>query len=163
MTMRIGNGYDVHRLTEGRRLILCGADIPWEKGLLGHSDGDAPVHAVIDALLGAAGLDDIGTHFPDTDPAYLDADSLKLLEQTAALLKAAGWRPVNIDLIIVAQRPKLSPYFGQMKENLSRALEIGPGQVNVKAKTEETLGFTGRGEGIKAYAVALIEQMEQAE
>ena len=135
MTMRIGNGYDVHRLTEGRRLILCGVDIPYEKGLLGHSDGDAPVHAIIDALLGAAGMDDIGTHFPDTDPAYLGADS-------------------------VAQRPKLSPYFGQMKENLVRALKIGPDQANIKAKTEETLGFTGQGQGIKAYAVALIERME---
>ena len=151
MTMRIGNGYDVHRLTEGRRLILCGVDIPYEKGLLGHSDGDAPVHAIIDALLGAAGMDDIGTHFPDTDPAYLGADSMKLLEKTADLLKAA---------VIVAQRPKLSPYFGQMKENLVRALKIGPDQANIKAKTEETLGFTGQGQGIKAYAVALIERME---
>lgn len=160
MTMRIGNGYDVHRLTEGRRLILCGVDIPYEKGLLGHSDGDAPVHAIIDALLGAAGMDDIGTHFPDTDPAYLGADSMKLLEKTADLLKAAGWRPVNIDAVIVAQRPKLSPYFGQMKENLVRALKIGPDQANIKAKTEETLGFTGQGQGIKAYAAALIERME---
>ena len=108
MTMRIGNGYDVHRLTEGRKLILCGVEIPYEKGLLGHSDADAPAHAVIDALLGAAGMDDIGVHFPDSDPAYRGADSMKLLEQTGALLKRAGWRPVNIDAVIVAQRPKLS-------------------------------------------------------
>ncbi len=158
MTMRIGNGYDVHRLTEGRKLILCGVEIPYEKGLLGHSDADAPAHAVIDALLGAAGMDDIGVHFPDSDPAYRGADSMKLLEQTGALLKRAGWRPVNIDAVIVAQRPKLSPYFGQMKENLARALDICSDQVNIKAKTEETLGFTGRGEGVKAYAVALIEK-----
>ena len=158
MTMRIGNGYDVHRLTEGRKLILCGVEIPYEKGLLGHSDADAPAHAVIDALLGAAGMDDIGVHFPDSDPAYRGADSMKLLEQTGALLKRAGWRPVNIDAVIVAQRPKLSPYFGQMKENLARALDICSDLENIKAKTEETLGFTGRREGVKAYAVALIEK-----
>lgn len=156
--VRVGNGYDVHQLTEGRRLVLCGVEIPYEKGLLGHSDADVAAHAVIDALLGAAGLDDIGTHFPDTDPAYRGADSMKLLEQTAALLAQDGWQAVNVDVIIVAQRPKLAPYFQQMKQNLAGAMGVDPGQVNIKAKTEEHMGFTGQGQGMKSYAVALIEK-----
>lgn len=156
MKIRVGNGYDVHRLEEGRKLILCGVEVPHDKGLLGHSDADVATHALIDALLGAAGLGDIGRHFPDTDPAYKGIYSIQLLEHTAALLKKEGWIVENVDLIIVAQKPKLLPYFPAMREKLAQALKIGPEQVNIKGKTEEKLGFTGRMEGMKAYAVALL-------
>ena len=154
--MRIGQGYDVHRLVEGRRLVLGGVDIPWEKGLLGHSDADVLTHAVMDALLGAAGLGDIGKHFPDTDPAYKGADSLKLLERVVVLLEERGFAVGNVDATVLAQRPKLAPYIPQMKEGLARAMGIDPSQVNVKATTEEGLGFTGSGEGMAAHAVCLI-------
>ena len=157
--MRIGHGYDVHRLAEGRKLILGGVDIPWEKGLLGHSDADVLTHAVMDALLGAAGLGDIGQHFSDTDPAYAGADSLKLLEHVVALLRERGFAVGNVDATILAQRPKLAPHIPRMRDNLARVMGIDPGRVNVKATTEEGLGFTGSGEGIAAHAVALIEQI----
>lgn len=154
---RIGHGYDVHRLAEGRRLILGGVDIPWERGLLGHSDADVLTHAVMDALLGAAGLGDIGTHFPDSDPAYAGADSLKLLEHVAKLLGERGFSIKNVDATVLAQKPKLAPHIPRMRENLARAMGVGPEQVNVKATTEEGLGFTGSGEGMAAHAVCLIE------
>ena len=157
--MRIGHGYDVHRLAEGRKLILGGVDIPWEKGLLGHSDADVLTHAVMDALLGAAGLGDIGQHFSDTDPAYAGADSLKLLEHVVALLRERGFAVGNVDATILAQRPKLAPHIPRMRDNLARVMGIDPGRVNVKATTEEGLGFTGSGEGIAAHGVALIERM----
>ena len=156
---RIGHGYDVHRLAEGRRLILGGVDIPWERGLLGHSDADVLTHAVMDALLGAAGLGDIGQHFPDTDPAYTGADSLRLLAHVTALLGARGFTVGNVDATVLAQRPKLAPHIPQMRDNLARTMEVGPEQVNVKATTEEGLGFTGSGEGMAAHAVALIEKV----
>ncbi len=155
--MRIGQGYDVHRLAEGRKLILGGVDIPWERGLLGHSDADVLTHAVMDALLGAAGLGDIGTHFPDSDPAYAGADSLKLLEHVAKLLGERGFSIKNVDATVLAQKPKLAPHIPRMRENLARAMGVGPEQVNVKATTEEGLGFTGSGEGMAAHAVCLIE------
>ena len=155
--MRIGQGYDVHRLAEGRKLILGGVDIPWERGLLGHSDADVLTHAVMDALLGAAGLGDIGTHFPDSDPAYAGADSLKLLEHVAKLLRERGFSVKNVDATVLAQKPKLAPHIPRMRENLARAMGVGPEQVNVKATTEEGLGFTGSGEGMAAHAVCLIE------
>ena len=155
--MRIGQGYDVHRLAEGRKLILGGVDIPWEWGLLGHSDADVLTHAVMDALLGAAGLGDIGTHFPDSDPAYAGADSLKLLEHVAKLLGERGFSIKNVDATVLAQKPKLAPHIPRMRENLARAMGVGPEQVNVKATTEEGLGFTGSGEGMAAHAVCLIE------
>ena len=157
--VRIGHGYDVHRLVEGRRLILGGVDVPWERGLLGHSDADVLTHAVMDALLGAAGLGDIGRHFPDTDPAYAGADSLKLLAYVVALLRERGFTVGNVDATVLAQRPKLAPHIPQMRDNLARTMEVGPEQVNVKATTEEGLGFTGSGEGMAAHAVALIERM----
>ena len=156
--VRIGHGYDVHRLVEGRRLILGGVDIPWERGLLGHSDADVLTHAVMDALLGAAGLGDIGRHFPDTDPAYAGADSLRLLAHVTALLRERGFTVGNVDATVLAQRPKLAPHIPQMRDNLARAMGVAPGQVNVKATTEEGLGFTGSGEGMAAHAVALIER-----
>lgn len=155
--MRIGHGYDVHRLIEGRKLVLGGVDIPWEQGLLGHSDADVLTHAVMDALLGAAGLRDIGMHFPDTDPAYDGADSLKLLARVVELLGEKGFSVGNVDATVLAQRPKLAPYISQMRDNLARVMEISPDWVNVKATTEEGLGFTGSGEGMAAHAVALIE------
>ena len=155
--MRIGQGYDVHRLAEGRKLILGGVDIPWERGLLGHSDADVLTHAVMDALLGAAALGDIGTHFPDSDPAYAGADSLKLLEHVAKLLGERGFSIKNVDATVLAQKPKLAPHIPRMRENLARAMGVGPEQVNVKATTEEGLGFTGSGEGMAAHAVCLIE------
>ncbi len=158
--MRVGNGYDVHRLVEGRKLILCGVEIPFEKGLLGHSDADVAAHAIIDALFGAAGLNDIGSHFPDTDARYKNADSMKLMEEAAALIQKAGFRVGNVDAVIVAQRPKLLPYFPKMKENVAKTLNVSESQINIKGKTEETLGFTGRQEGMKAYAVALLEEIE---
>ena len=156
--VRIGHGYDVHRLVEGRQLILGGVDIPWERGLLGHSDADVLTHAVMDALLGAAGLGDIGRHFPDTDPAYAGADSLRLLAHVTALLRERGFTVGNVDATVLAQRPKLAPHIPQMRDNLARAMGVDPGQVNVKATTEEGLGFTGSGEGMVAHAVALIEK-----
>ena len=156
--VRIGHGYDVHRLVEGRRLILGGVDIPWERGLLGHSDADVLTHAVMDALLGAAGLGDIGQHFPDTDPAYAGADSLRLLAHVTALVRERGFTVGNVDATVLAQRPKLAPHIPQMRDNLARAMGVDPEQVNVKATTEEGLGFTGSGEGMAAHAVALIER-----
>ncbi len=157
--MRIGHGYDVHRLTEGRALILGGVRIPYERGLLGHSDADVLTHAVMDALLGAAALGDIGRHFPDTDPAYAGADSLKLLEHVVDLLRREGWRVENVDATILAQRPKLAPHIPAMRDNLAARMGIAPGQVNVKATTEEGLGFTGAGEGMATHAVALLERL----
>ena len=155
--MRIGTGYDVHRLTEGRRLILGGVDIPYEKGLLGHSDADVLLHAVMDALLGAAALGDIGKHFPDTDPAYKGASSLRLLEHVGRLIDEKLYVIGNIDATIIAQRPKLAPYIDEMRKNVADTLGIEIDQVNIKATTEEGLGFTGRGEGISAQAVAGLE------
>ncbi len=154
--LRIGLGYDTHKLVEGRKLILGGVDIPFEKGLLGHSDADVLVHAVMDSLLGAAGLGDIGRHFPDTDTQYKGIDSLILLEKVGMLLSQKGFRPVNLDTVIVAQKPKLAAYISVMEENIAKALKINPSQINVKATTEEGLGFTGRQEGISAKAVCLI-------
>ena len=156
--LRIGHGYDVHRLVEGRRLILGGVDIPWDKGLLGHSDADVLTHAVMDALTGAARLGDIGKLFPDTDPAYAGADSLKLLEKVGQLLRGHGYVVVNIDATLLAQAPKIAPYKQQMAANIAAALNIGEEQVNVKATTEEGLGFTGDGSGMAAHAVVLIEK-----
>ena len=155
--MRIGHGYDVHRLVEGRPLILGGVKIPYEKGLLGHSDADVLTHAVMDALLGAAALGDIGKHFPDSDPAYAGADSLALASFVATLLKKHGYRIVNIDATVLAQAPKLAPHIPVMRDNLSRALGIPAADVSVKATTEEGLGFTGEGLGMAAHAVCLIE------
>ncbi|WP_295740481.1 2-C-methyl-D-erythritol 2,4-cyclodiphosphate synthase [uncultured Oscillibacter sp.] len=157
MNLRIGHGYDVHRLVEGRALILGGVEIPWERGLLGHSDADVLVHAVMDALSGAARLGDIGQLFPDTDPAYAGISSLKLLAEVGRLLAEQGYAVVNIDATLLAQAPKIAPYKGQMTENIAKALRIEPERVNVKATTEEGLGFTGDGSGMAAYAVALLE------
>lgn len=154
--MRIGQGYDVHRLVENRKLILGGVDVPYEKGLLGHSDADVLTHAIMDALLGAAGMGDIGRHFPDTDPAYSGADSLRLLTVVMEKLAAAGWQVGNVDSTIIAQRPKLADYIPEMRQNLALAMGVLPEQVNVKATTEEKMGFTGSGEGIAAQAVALL-------
>jgi len=154
--MRIGHGYDVHKLVEGRKLILGGVEIAYEKGLLGHSDADVLAHAVMDALLGAAGLGDIGKHFPDTDPAYSGADSLKLLEYVTALLDQKGWKVGNVDATVLAQRPKLAPHIPQMRKNLAQRMGVSAEQVNVKATTEEGLGFTGSGEGMAAHAVCLL-------
>ena len=156
--LRIGHGYDVHRLVEGRKLILGGVEIPWEKGLLGHSDADVLTHAVMDALTGAARLGDIGKLFPDTDPAYAGISSLKLLAEVARLLGEKGFSVVNVDATLLAQRPKVGPYRPQMAENLAAALGIDPEQVNVKATTEEGLGFTGDGSGMAAHAVVLLEK-----
>lgn len=156
--MRIGHGYDVHRLVEGRELILGGVKIDYEKGLLGHSDADVLLHAVSDALLGAAGLGDIGRHFPDTDPKYRGADSLKLLEIVGQKVYAAGYRVSNIDVTMIAQRPKLKDHIPQMEANIAGALKIAPDRVNVKATTEEKLGFTGTGEGMSCHAVCLLEE-----
>lgn len=154
--MRIGHGYDVHKLVPDRRLILGGVEIPYERGLLGHSDADVLTHAVMDSLLGASALGDIGNHFPDTDPAYAGADSLQLLEHVMALLKGAGWRVENVDATILAQRPKLAPHITQMRVNLAARMGVELEQVNVKATTEEGLGFTGSGEGMAAHAVCLL-------
>ena len=156
--LRIGHGYDVHRLVEGRKLILGGVDIPWEKGLLGHSDADVLTHAVMDALSGAARLGDIGKLFPDTDPAYAGISSLKLLGEVGRLLKERGFTVVNIDATLLAQRPKVAPYKAQMAENFAAVLGIDMEQVNVKATTEEGLGFTGDGSGMAAHAVVLLEK-----
>jgi len=155
--MRIGHGYDVHRLVEGRKLILGGVDIPWEKGLLGHSDADVLLHAISDAILGAIGEGDIGRHFPDTDPQFKGADSLKLLAHVMGLAERKGYRLGNLDATVVAQRPKLAPHIPAMRENIARVLAANTDQINVKATTTEELGFCGRGEGIAAHAVALME------
>ena len=154
--MRIGHGYDVHRLVECRDLILGGVQIPFEKGLLGHSDADVLLHAVSDALLGAAGLGDIGVHFPDTDPAYKGADSGMLLRTVGQKIGDAGYRVGNIDVTMIAQKPKLKDHIPTMAQNIARELQIEPGRVNVKATTEEGLGFTGAGDGIAAHAVCII-------
>ena len=156
--MRIGHGYDVHRLVEGRKLILGGVDIPWEKGLLGHSDADVLLHALMDALLGAAALGDIGKHFPDTDEQYRGADSMELLRQVCCILSAHGFTVGNVDCTVLAQRPKLAPHILQMRENIASALEVSVDRVSVKATTEEGLGFTGEGLGIAAHAVALLNE-----
>lgn len=157
--IRIGQGYDVHRLTEGRPLILGGVTIPFEKGLDGHSDADVLVHAVMDAMLGAAALGDIGHLFPDSDPAYLGADSLQLLRRVAQTLREHRWRVVNLDSTIIAQAPRLSPYIEAMREQIANTLYLSPGAVSIKATTEEHLGFTGAGQGIAAQAVCLIESV----
>ena len=154
--MRIGHGYDVHRLIEGRPLILGGVQIPFEKGLLGHSDADVLTHAVMDALLGACAMGDIGKLFPDSDPAFAGADSLLLAKEVAMRIRAAGFAIGNIDATVLAQRPKLAPHIPQMRQNLATALGIAPDQVSVKATTEEGLGFTGEGLGIAAHAVCLL-------
>ena len=159
-SLRIGHGYDVHRLVDERKLVLGGVEIPWEKGLLGHSDADVLVHAVMDALTGASRLGDIGKLFPDTDPAYAGISSLKLLAEVGRLLEEKGFVVVNIDATLLAQAPKVGPYKQQMAENMAAALNIRPEQVNVKATTEEGLGFTGDGSGMAAHAVALLEIME---
>ena len=156
--MRIGHGYDVHRLVEGRDLILGGVKIPHKLGLDGHSDADVLLHAVSDALLGAAGLGDIGRHFPDTDPQYKGADSLKLLEIVGTKVNAAGYRISNIDVTMIAQKPKLKDHIGQMQQNIARVLGLDVSRVNVKATTEERLGFTGREEGLSCHAVCLLEE-----
>ena len=156
--MRIGSGYDVHKLVEGRKLILGGVDIPYEKGLLGHSDADVLLHAIMDALLGAAALGDIGKNFPDSDVQYKDADSLKLLSRVLYLISEKGYCIINLDSTIIAQKPKLAPYISEMRENIASVLGIDMDQVNVKATTEEGLGFTGAGEGVAATAVCLIDK-----
>ena len=155
--MRIGQGYDVHRLVEGRKLIIGGVEIPHEKGLDGHSDADVLIHAIMDALLGAAALGDIGVLFPDTDDAYKGADSMELLAEVYAAILEEGYAISNIDATIIAQAPKMRPYIDQMRENIARVLNIGQDQVNIKATTEEKLGFTGRKEGISSIAVCLLE------
>ena len=154
---RIGCGYDVHKLGEERKLILCGVEVPYEKGLLGHSDADVALHALMDALLGAAAMGDIGKHFPDTDPEYSGADSLKLARRVAEILHENGWKIENIDSTILCQRPKLAPHIPAMRANLAAAFGLPVDAVSVKATTEEHLGFTGEGLGIAAHAVALIE------
>ncbi len=157
MNLRIGHGYDVHRLVESRRCIIGGVDIPHETGLLGHSDADVLIHAVMDALLGAAAMGDIGRLFPDTDPRFAGADSVLLLRNVGERLAAAGWKPGNIDATVIAQAPRIAPHIETMRKNIADALGIGMGQVNVKATTEEHLGFTGAKEGIAAHAVCVIE------
>ena len=158
--MRVGMGYDVHRLVEERRLILGGVEIPYEKGLLGHSDADVLLHAIMDAMLGAAALGDIGRHFPDTDPAYKGADSMVLLEACREKLRAAGYRVHNLDALICAQAPKMAPHSETMRANIARALQLDVDAVNVKATTTERLGFVGDGSGISAYAVCLLEDAD---
>ena len=155
---RIGHGYDVHRLVEGRSLVLGGVVIPYEKGLLGHSDADVLLHALMDALLGAGALGDIGHWFPDTDPQYAGVDSRKLLRETAAVLEGKGFTIGNVDMTLIAQKPKIAPYIRQMRENIAADLAIALEMVSVKATTEERLGFTGSGEGMSAHAVAIIFQ-----
>jgi 2-C-methyl-D-erythritol 2,4-cyclodiphosphate synthase len=157
---RIGTGYDVHRLVAGRKLIIGGVDIPFEKGLSGHSDADVLLHAICDALLGAAGLGDIGRHFPDTAPIYKDISSVMLLEEVRRLLAEAGFRVNNIDATIVAEKPKMAPHIPAMITNISEAIKVDRSVINVKATTTEGLGFAGRGEGIAAYAVTLIRKVE---
>lgn len=157
--LRVGHGYDVHRLVEGRALILGGVTVPFDRGLLGHSDADVLTHAVMDALLGAAALGDIGKLFPDTDAAYAGADSIALLERVTALLREHGWQVGNVDATVVAQTPKLAPYIPEMRRRLAEAMGLDVDCVSVKATTEERLGFTGSGEGMAAHAVALIERL----
>lgn len=157
--MRVGMGYDVHRLVPERDLVLGGVKIDYERGLLGHSDADVLLHAIMDAVLGAAALGDIGRHFPDTDPAYRGASSIRLMEQVRQMVEGEGFSVGNVDATIIAQRPKMRPYIDEMRENIARALGIGVSQVNVKATTEEGLGFTGTGEGISAQAVCLLEEV----
>ena len=154
--IRIGTGFDVHRLTEGRKLILGGVEIPFEKGLDGHSDADVLIHALMDAMLGAAALGDIGKHFPDTDPAYKGADSMELLKKVTEILREEGYVLGNADVTVMCQRPKLAPHIMTMRENLARAIGVDTGDISVKATTTEKLGFTGRGEGIAAEAVCTI-------
>ncbi len=156
--LRIGHGYDVHRLVEGRKLILGGVEVPWTLGLLGHSDADVLTHAIMDALFGAAGMGDIGHAFPDNDPALSGIDSMILLDRTVEMLRERGYEPVNVDATVIAQRPKLAPYIQQMKECVASHLGIAPELVNIKATTEEKLGFTGDSSGMAAHAVALIEK-----
>ena len=158
--LRIGHGYDVHRLVEGRPLILGGMAVPYEKGLDGHSDADVLLHAIMDALLGAAALGDIGRHFPDSDPAYAGVSSLVLLKSVGGILKHAGYAVVNIDATVLAQKPKLAPYIEEMRRRIAETLGISHDRVSVKATTEEGLGFTGEGKGIAVHAVALIEKTE---
>ena len=155
--MRVGMGYDVHRLVEGRRLVLCGVEVPWDLGLLGHSDADVALHALMDAMLGASGLGDIGRHFPDTDERFSGISSLLLLKETNRLIEEAGFRVRNADITIVAQKPKLMPFIPQMIRTVADALQIEESAVNIKATTTEKLGFEGRGEGISASAVCLVE------
>ena len=155
--MRIGQGYDVHRLCENRQLIIGGVNIPYEKGLLGHSDADVLLHAIADALLGAAALGDIGKHFPDTDERYKGANSLELLAAVSTLLKKENYRVINVDATIIAQKPKMSPFISEMRKNIAKALGTDLNNISVKATTEEGLGFTGKGEGISALAVCLID------
>ena len=157
--IRIGHGYDVHKLVEGRKCILGGVDIPYEKGLLGHSDADVLLHAISDALLGAAALGDIGKHFPDTDAAYKNADSLVLLSRVNEIINQAGYKVSNIDSTVIAQAPKLAMHIEQMRKNIAKALSVELCDISVKATTEEKLGFTGRGEGISAHAVCIIEKI----
>ena len=156
--MRIGHGYDVHKLVEGRKLILGGVEITYEKGLLGHSDADVLTHALMDALLGAAALGDIGKLFPDNDPAYAGADSVELLKHVCTVIDEAGYRVGNVDCTVIAQRPKLAPFIPAMREKLAKAMQVDVTQVSVKATTEEHLGFTGEGLGIAAHSVALLEE-----
>ena len=156
--MRIGHGYDVHKLVEGRKLILGGIEIPYEKGLLGHSDADVLTHALMDALLGAAALGDIGKLFPDNDPAFAGADSVELLKNVCAVIADAGYRVGNVDCTVIAQRPKLAPFIPDMRQKLAKAMEVDVTAVSVKATTEEHLGFTGEGLGIAAHSVALLEE-----
>ena len=157
--MRIGHGYDVHKLVEGRKLILGGIEVPYEKGLLGHSDADVLTHALMDALLGAAALGDIGKLFPDNDPDYAGADRVELLKKVCAVVADAGYRVGNVDCTVIAQRPKLAPYIPAMREKLAKAMGVDVTRVSVKATTEEHLGFTGEGLGIAAHSVALLEEL----
>lgn len=159
--IRIGHGYDAHRLTEGRRLTLCGVCVPFERGLSGHSDADVAAHAVMDAILGAIAMGDIGQHFPDSDPAYQDADSLELLDQVVSLADSVGYVVGNIDITIIAQRPKLSGYIEQMRENIAATCGVDSSDVNVKATTTEGMGFEGAGEGISAHAVVLLYEDDE--
>jgi len=156
MEFRIGTGFDVHKLIMGRKCIICGVEIPYERGLLGHSDADVALHALMDALLGAAALGDIGGHFPDSEPRYKGADSRRLLREVLELLQNAGWKPNNVDITIIAQTPKLAPYIQRMRENIAEDLCLPLDAVSVKATTTEKLGFTGRGEGIAAEAAASL-------
>jgi 2-C-methyl-D-erythritol 2,4-cyclodiphosphate synthase len=160
--MRIGHGYDVHRLVDDRKLIIGGVAIPWEQGLLGHSDADVLLHAIADALLGALAMGDIGKHFPDNDPAFKGADSIKLLEHVVGLVRGHGYQVGNLDATIIAQRPKMAPHIPAMRANVARVCGVEIERINVKATTEEGLGFTGAGEGISAHAVVLMEKIEEA-
>ncbi len=161
--LRVGIGFDAHRYAPGRALVLGGVRLREHDGLLGHSDADVLTHAVMDALLGAAGLEDIGQHFPDTDPAYEGADSLELLAAVAGMLREQGWRPVNIDAVVICEEPRIAPQRAAMRARLARAMGIAPGRVGLRGTTTEGMGFTGRGEGIAAQAVALIERSDEGE